>query len=528
MIIRSNHPGVNVPETSVTEFLFGELTPEDAPRLAITDAATDRGYTYAELIHAIDRIASALAERGFGHGDVAALVTENCIEYASIFYGVLQSSGVISPANPLYTPSELAYQLHDCGARIVFASSAALNSVRTAVEDGRTSVEEIVVIGPVDGSGSVRETELADFITTMAPSVRARPAAEDLAVLPYSAGTTGLPKGVMITHRNLIAGVLQGHSFAQLDSDSTVLAALPLFHIYGITLIMSQCLHSRGRLVTLPRFDFTRFLEVIERHRINSLFIAPPIAIALVKHPLVDQYDLSSVEFVLCAAAPLDGQLAHALGKRLDVHVLQAYGMTETCPGISGVPLGRTDIDLGSVGVLLPNIEARVVDPETGKDVGAGERGELWCRGPNVMGGYLNNPAASAAALDGDGFLHTGDIVTADSDGVFRVVDRLKELIKYKGYQVAPAELEAVILAHPGINDAAVIGVTDDAGQEVPKAFVQRSATRPDLDADEVINFVAERVAPYKKIRLVEFIDSIPKSPAGKILRRELRGREGE
>lgn len=527
MIIRSS-TDVNVPETSVTEFLFGELTPEDAPRLAITDAATDRGYTYAELIHVIDRIASALAERGFGHGDVAMLVTENCIEYASIFYGALQAGGVISPANPLYTAREIAHQLRDCGARILFVSPAALKSVRTAIQDECIPVEEIVVIGPVHDSGSVRETELTDFIATTAPSVRARPTAGDLAVLPYSAGTTGLPKGVMITHRNLIAGVLQGNAFAQRDSQSTVLAALPLFHIYGIALIMSQCLYSRGRLVTLPRFHLTRFLEVIDSHRINSLFIAPPIAVALVKHPLVDQYDLSSLEFVLCAAAPLDGELAHALGQRLDVRVLQAYGMTETCPGISAIPLDRTDIDLGSVGVLLPNIEARVIDPETGKDVEMGERGELWCRGPNIMLGYLNNPAASAAALDCDGFLHTGDIVTADRDGVFRVVDRLKELIKYKGYQVAPAELEAVLLTHAGVNDVAVIGVTDGAGQEVPKAFVQRSATRPDLDADEVIDFVAERVAPYKKIRLVEFVDSIPKSPAGKILRKELRGREDE
>jgi acyl-CoA synthetase (AMP-forming)/AMP-acid ligase II len=246
----------------------------------------------------------------------------------------------------------------------------------------------------------------------------------------------------------------------------------------------------------------------------------------LVNSPLVDSFDLSSLELVDCVAAPLDSELAEQLQRRLGAAVIQGYGLTESSPCTHGIPVERPDIDRGTIGVLMPSVEARVVDPVTGEDVAQGERGELWCRGPNIMRGYLNNSQATANTVDQDGFLHTGDLVTVDRNGVFRVVDRLKELIKYKGYQIAPAELEALLLTHAGIADAAVIGVKDAESGETPKAFVVRSESHPDLDADEVKAFVAARVAPYKKIRNVEFVEQIPKSAAGKILRRDLRSRE--
>jgi len=261
---------------------------------------------------------------------------------------------------------------------------------------------------------------------------------------------------------------------------------------------------------------------------VDHLYLAPPLALALAKHPLVDSYDLSSVEMVLSAAAPLSADLAEAVQRRLGCTVLQGYGLTESSPATHGIPHDRPDIDRGSVGVLLPNVEARVVDPATGADSGTGASGELWCRGPNIMRGYLNNPQATAEAVDNEGFLHTGDLVTVTEDGVFHVVDRLKELIKYNGYQVPPAELEAVLLAHPAIADAAVIGVDDENGQELPKAFVVREpgSAHAELDGKTVMDFVAERVAPHKKVRAVEFVEAIPKSSAGKVLRRELRARE--
>jgi acyl-CoA synthetase (AMP-forming)/AMP-acid ligase II len=444
-----------------------------------------------------------------------------------VFHGILSAGAAASPVNALYTPADLAHQLRDAGARILFSSPGGLERARAALAEPGVQVAEIVVLGdPAPGRGPVPEIRLADLLASHTPAPRVPVDGEDLAALPYSSGTTGLPKGVLLTHRNLVANLLQMQPLVRIHPGSRVLTAVPLFHIYGLTGIMNVAIHGRGCVVTMPRFDLVGFLGAIAEHRVGYVFIAPPVALALAHHPLVDQYDLSSVEIVMSAAAPLDTALARRVEDRIGATVVQGYGLTESSPCTHGIPPERTDLDRGSIGLPMPNMEVRVVDPGTGEDIAVGERGELWCRGPNVMRGYLNNPDATAAAVDEEGWLHTGDFVTVDADGAFHVVDRLKELIKYKGYQVAPAELEAVLLGHEGVDDAAVIGVRDGDGQEVPKAFVVRAATSPDLDADAVMAFVAATVAPYKKVRVVEFVDTIPKSAAGKILRKELRARE--
>ncbi|QMU78207.1 4-coumarate--CoA ligase family protein [Streptacidiphilus sp. PB12-B1b] len=529
MVIRSPYPDITVPDTGLPAFLFGGLGSDAADGLADRPAVIDtdgRGYTYGQLATAVDRVAAALAERGAGRGDVAAIFAPNCPDYAVVFHGVLASGAVASPANALYTPAELAHQLRDSGARFLFTSAGCLDRARAAVAEDGVRVAEIIVLGPGEGApGAVRETGFDELLASTAPSPEILIGGDDLAALPYSSGTTGLPKGVMLTHRNLVASMLQAKPLHRQDADSRVLAVLPLSHIYGITAIMNSALHHRSRIVTMPRFDLSGFLTAIEEHRIDHLYIAPPIALALRKSPLVDEHDLSSVRLVMSAAAPLDGEAARALAARMGTTVIQAYGLTESSPVLHGIPVDRPDLDRGSIGLLMPSLEARVVDPETGEDVPPGARGELWCRGPNIMRGYLNNPEATGETVDADGFLHTGDIVTVDADGAFHVVDRLKELIKYRGYQVAPAELEALLLTHDAVADAAVIGAQHD-GEEVPKAFVVRHPAQPGLCAEEIQAFVAERIAPYKKIRLVEFLDRIPKSPAGKILRSELRERE--
>jgi acyl-CoA synthetase (AMP-forming)/AMP-acid ligase II len=280
----------------------------------------------------------------------------------------------------------------------------------------------------------------------------------------------------------------------------------------------------------MPRFDLPEFLRIIQDQKCTWVFIAPPIAVALAKHPLVDQYDLSSVKAIFSGAAPLDATLAGAVASRLGTTVRQGYGMTELSPVSHVIPLSRPDISLNNIGIALPNLESKLVNPETGEEIpqpteGVSEPGELMCKGPNVMLGYLNNEEATRATLEPDGWLHTGDIATVDSNGVYKIVDRLKELIKYKGYQVAPAVLEAVLLGHDRIADAAVIGVLDEDGQEIHKAFVviQQGA---DLTEIDVIEFVASKVAPHEKVRRVEFIEVIPKSTAGKILRKDLRAKE--
>ena len=356
--------------------------------------------------------------------------------------------------------------------------------------------------------------------------------ATHLAVLPYSSGTTGTAKGVMLTHRNLVANVARSAPMVGVTADDRVLAVLPFFHIYGMTVLLNIALAQRTTLVTVARFDLADFLGLIQSERITYVFIAPPIAVALAKHPLVAEFDLSSLRTVFSGAAPLDGIVGGAVAERLNCEVLQGYGMTEMTemsPVSHAMPRGRTHIPLNSVGLTVPNRQCRIVDPLTGDDieiptVGVSEPGELLRRGPNVMFGYLGNDEATLVTLDAEGFLHTGDIATVSAEGFVSVVDRLKELIKYKGYQVAPAELEALLLGHPQIADAAVIGVIDANGEEVPKAFLklQPEAT---LTGEDVMIWVAERVAPHKKVRQVEMIDFIPKSASGKILRKDLRSK---
>ena len=519
MPVRSPYPDVDVPDVSLPEYLFGRGFGEHAELPAFVDGTTGAAVTFGELHEQVRRIAAALAERGIGHGDVVALYAPNSPAWAAVFHGVLRANAVLTTVNSLYTAGELAAQLADCRARMIVTVAERLDRVAAAAKEVGLDDEAVVVIDGADGHPS-----LADLLacTAAPPADRAGPG--DTAVLPYSSGTSGRAKGVILTHRNLVANLQQLRAITVVDPGERGVAVLPFFHIYGMTCLLNQAIDRRCTVVTLPRFDLAEFLRVIAEHRVHRVLAVPPILVALAKHPMVDSYDLSSVEIISSGAAPLDGELARAVERRLGCQVKQGYGMTELSPVSHAFP-DRVDPDVATVGPLLPNMEAMVVDPASGAEVPTGERGELWCRGPNVMSGYLNDPEATAATLDAGGWLHTGDLATVNADGVFTIVDRLKELIKYKGWSVAPAELEAVLLTHDRIADAAVIGVRAADGEEVPKAFVVPRAGA-DLTAADVTAFVAERVAPYKKVRAVEFVDAIPKSAAGKILRKDLRARE--
>jgi acyl-CoA synthetase (AMP-forming)/AMP-acid ligase II len=519
MVFRSPFPDVEVPEVSLHELLFGDLG-DRADRVALIDGGSGASLTYGQVAGAVDRLAAALAERDIGKGDVVGVLSPNTPHYAVVFHGILRAGATATTINALYTPGEVAHQLLDSGAKMLFTVSALLgNAVQGAEMAG---VTDVVVLDGAEGHQS-----LAELLATTAPApeVRIDPA-DDVAVLPYSSGTTGEAKGVMLTHRNLVANIVQCQPLLHLNDETRILAVLPFFHIYGMQVLMNNGLYVGATVVTMPKFDLAEFLRVIAEYRTNRVYIAPPVAVALAKHPLVDQYDLSALDTIFSGAAPLDVDLAAAVRKRLNCKVSQGYGMTEMSPVSHAIPDSRDDISVGTVGVIIPNVECRFVDPVTGEDVPVGQRGELWCRGPNVMKGYLNNPGATAATLDEDGFLHTGDVAAIDRHGIVSIVDRVKELIKYKGYQVPPAELEAVLLTHPEIADAAVVGVRDEEGEEVPKAFVVRQPGVAGLDGDAVMAFVAERVAPHKKVRVVEFIGAIPKSASGKILRKDLRARE--
>jgi acyl-CoA synthetase (AMP-forming)/AMP-acid ligase II len=520
MPVRSPYPDVEIPDVSLFDFLFtdfGERT--GAP--ALIDGASGAAITFGELEGMVGKIAAALAERGIGAGDVVALFAPNTPHYAAVFHGILRANAIVTSVNSLYTPGELAHQLTDSGAKLVFTVSPFLERVTAAVAQVGLPVDSIVVLDGADG-----HTSLRDLLATSAEPPVQTVTGADTAVLPYSSGTTGRAKGVVLSHRNLVANLQQIASMGDVDADTKILAVLPFFHIYGMTVMMNQGLHRRATVVTMPRFDLQEFLRIISEYRVGRVYIAPPVAVALAKHPIVDQYDLSCIDVIFSGAAPLDAELGQAVAKRLSCTVLQGYGMTELSPVSHCMPDDRPDLDLNSCGFAIPNVVSKLVDPETGQEVGPGERGELWVKGPNVMSGYLNNPEATAITLDDEGYLHTGDVATVTEEGVFTIVDRVKELIKYKGYQVPPAELEALLLTHDKIADAAVIGVRDSEGEEVPKAFVVRQETGTDLTAGDVMTFVAERIAPHKKVRVVEFIDQIPKSASGKILRKDLRARE--
>ena len=510
-IYRSPLPDVDIPDVPLTELVLGRAA-ELADKPALVDGSTGRHLTYGELIAGVRSLAGGLVARGFQKGQVVGVVAPNTPEYAIVFHGTAMAGGVITTVNPTYTEREVHHQLIDAGASLVVTVPALLETVRAAAAD--TNVAEIVVMGEADGATPLS----ALFGPPLAEQVPV--SGDDLVALPYSSGTTGLSKGVMLTHHNLVANVVQTISVSGLAEDDVLDAVLPFFHIYGMQIMMNCGLTVGGTIVLLPRFDLEQFLHMHQEHRITRSFVAPPIIVALAKHPMVDSYDLSALRLVMSGAAPLSGELAKEAGDRLGVQVVQGYGMTEMSPVSHLTPIGQ--LKPGSVGVTVPNTETMIVDPLDGASLGVDADGEVWVRGPQVMAGYLNNPTATQATIDADRWLHTGDIGHIDADGHLYVVDRLKELIKYKGFQVPPAELEALLLTHPSVADAAVVGQPDDEAGEIPVGYVVLKPGQTTTDA-EVMEFVAGQVAHYKQLRRVTFVESVPKSPSGKILRRQLR-----
>jgi acyl-CoA synthetase (AMP-forming)/AMP-acid ligase II len=515
-IFTSDLPPVETPTTPIWRtVLAGAAERGDHP--ALIDGATGQAISYAQLAHMVERMAAGFAEIGVKPGDVVALHSPNTVLYPVVFYAAGRAGATVTTLNALTTAKDMAGQLADSGATLVVTVGALLSVALEAAGE-----RPVWTCDRVEGHPTVQDLLGS---TGPVPDV-AVDAGQDVAVLPYSSGTTSLPKGVMLTHANIGVNLRQVAALRPMTPRDRVIAILPFFHIYGMTALMNLPLQAGATVVVLPRFDLAQFLAVLEAQRITKVFVAPPVVLAFAKHPAVEGHDLSAVDAVVSAAAPLDAELAAAAGARLGVPITQAYGMTELSPGTHLVPIGREDdAPPGTVGRLLPSTEARLVSVGTGEDVGVGEEGEIWIRGPQRMKGYFGRPEETDTMVDGDGWLHTGDIGIVDDAGWWFVVDRVKELIKYKGYQVAPAELEAVLLTSPDVADAAVIGVYDERGDEVPKAFVVRAPGSAATE-DDVLAFAAGHTAPYKRVRRVEFVDVVPKSASGKILRRELRDRE--
>jgi 4-coumarate--CoA ligase len=507
----SLHGAVQVPDISITDMLFQGLVGRE-DQVVIVEGPTGREVRAGEMIDRIRRLAGGLTERGVLPGGTVAILAPNMPEYPIVFHAVAWGGGTVTTINPTYTAPEIHHQLVDAGAKVLITVPAFADVARDAVTG--TGVGDIVVIGA--NTCLSLDDVMGAPLAAQAPVDLAR----HVVVLPYSSGTTGRPKGVMLSHRNLVANVTQSAAVARIGPADVAVAFLPFFHIYGMTVLMNLFLQQQAKLVTMPRFELELFLRLIETHRATRLYIVPPVALALAKHPLVDQFDLSSVQEIFSGAAPLGPETEIAVGERFGARSVQGYGMTEMSPISHMTVAGH--VRHGSSGQAVPSTECRIVDPVTLADAAPGQEGELWVRGPQVMMGYLNNPAATAETLMPEGWLRTGDLAVIDEDGFMFIRDRLKELIKYNGFQVAPAEVEAALCAHPGVADAAVVGRPDEAAGEVPIAFVVR-APGSDVDETALQAHVKACLATYKHPGAYRFVDSVPKSASGKILRRELR-----
>src|SRR5258708_1578594 len=450
MIFRGPYPDVTIPEVSITDFIF-QGTDEFQDKPALIDGPSGRTLTYREFEDAVRRTAASLAQKGFRKGEVFGIFSTNCPEYGVAFHAVAMLGGVSTLVNPLYTAEEAAFQLNNAGARFLVTSPQFVDKAREATEQSK--VEELFVFGKAENATPFDSLLQGDGDV---PRVEINPL-EDLVALPYSSGTTGLPKGVMLTHHNLIANMCQMDGLDYFHQDDTLLCVLPLFHIYGLVVVLNMGLHLGATIVTMPRFDLEQFLGLIEKYRVTLSHIVPPIVLQLARNPLVGEHDLSSLTIIFSGTAPLGPELSRECMQRIGCSIRQAYGMTETSPVTHSSPADPAKMKLGSVGPPAPNTECKLVDPGTGAELGPNQEGEVWVRGPQIMQGYLNNAEATARTIDADRWLHTGDIGYADEDGHFFIVDRVKELIKYKGFQVAPAELEAILLTHPAVSDAARI-----------------------------------------------------------------------
>jgi long-chain acyl-CoA synthetase len=473
---------------------------------------------FRELDRFASFLANALLSRGLQPQDRVALFLPNCPEYETAFFGCTRANLVPSPLNPSYKEREVRHQITEAGAAALIVH-AALWPVVDRIRQELPSLRTIVVVGDIAPDGAVTFDDLIAQGTDSSPHVAIRP--NDLAALPFSSGTTGASKGVMLTQRNLVCNTCQFADATQTTDADTVLIFLPLYHIYGVSL-MSFSVTMGARQILLERFDLAEVVRLIEEDQVTQLYVVPPVMLALANasHVLPEQF--RSLRFMMSAAAPLSPDVARRVHQQLGVPVVQAYGMTETSPLTHMVPLDRPEAGLESVGQVAADTRCRLVDLMTGeRELPPGEVGEVVLGGPQIMAGYWNAPEETARVLR-DGWLYSGDVGRVDEEGNLYIVDRKKEMIKYKAFSIAPAELEALLLEHPAIADCAVTAMPDDEAGEVPRAYV---VLRPDQGAspEELQAFVRERVAGYKQIRRVDVLDAIPRTPSGKILRRLLR-----
>ncbi|XP_021285105.1 4-coumarate--CoA ligase-like 5 [Herrania umbratica] len=491
-------------------------------KVAFIDAGTGRQLTFSELWRAVDSVATCLSDMGIRKGHVVLLLSPNSIYFPVVCLSVMSLGAIITTTNPLNTAAEIGKQIADSKPVLGFTIPQLLPKLA-----GSTIPIVLLDDHAISNAGQAKIVTTLHQMMKTEPSgsrVRDRVNQDDTATLLYSSGTTGASKGVVSSHRNLIAMVQTVLNRFSLQEEERFICTVPMFHIYGLVAFATGLLASGSTVIVLSKFEMHDMLSTIEKYRATYLPLVPPILVAMVNaaDQIRKKYDLSSLHSALSGGAPLSKEVTEGfLDKYPTVKILQGYGLTES----TGIGASTDSLEesrkYGTAGMLSPSMEAKIVDPDSGKALTVNRTGELWLRGPSIMKGYFSNPEATASTLDSEGWLKTGDICYIDDDGFIFVVDRLKELIKYKGYQVPPAELEALLLTHPEILDAAVIPFPDKEVGQFPMAYVVRKAGC-NLSETAVMDFVARQVAPYKRIRKVAFVAAIPKNPSGKILRKDL------
>ncbi|MCJ1449041.1 MAG: hypothetical protein MMC23_009560 [Stictis urceolatum] len=537
MPVESSYPPLDIPATDVWEALFESKTrPYQDDKVLFVDVDSGRNHSYADVKNgAIDFGKGLKSAWEWKRGDVLALYTPNSIDTGIVTWGVHWAGGIVSPANPAYTVDELAFQLKDSGAKALVTQVSVLQNALEAAKQVGIPSDRVILLGE-ERDPEARTKHFTSIRLTGGASryrrTKAKP--EDLAYLVYSSGTTGLPKGVMLSHYNIVANVMQlavGEAPLKWNSGpngegDSILAFLPMYHIYGLNACLHQAVYSGIRMIVMPRFDIEKWCENIQKHRCTFSYIVPPVVLLLAKHPIVDKYDLSSLRMLNSGAAPLTQDLVESMYARIKVPVKQGYGLSETSPTTHVQKWENWRSTVGSIGNLVPNLSAKFMS-EDEKEVPVGQVGELWVKGPNVFQGYLNNPEGTRNSLTPDRWFKTGDIGYVDEAGNFYITDRVKELIKYKGFQVPPAELEGLLVAHPKIDDVAVIGIySEDQATEIPRAYVvpAKGVQSSKQTENEIMGWLAKKVAQHKRLRGgVRFVDEIPKSASGKIFRRVLR-----
>ena len=505
----------------VPEIPFGEMLWESAQRFPEKIAIVFQGrkISYRELDGLASSFANALTNLGVKKGDRVALFMTNRPEYIISLYGIARLGAVFTPMNPTYKEGEIVYQLNDAEATVLVVQESLYPLVKSVRQQLRT-LKDLIIVGQHAEEGTSLFRDMIRQASPKHPPQVLLSWADDLVALPYSSGTTGLPKGVMLTQQNLVANNIQFVSSGRITEQDTLLIFLPFYHIYGIMLVGGG-LYAGATLVVMEAFDLERSLTLAQQHGATLYYAVPPILIALDNYPDLHKYNLSCLRYIMVGAAPMAPDVAQRVQEKTGIRILQGYGLTEASPITHLNPVDQGQIKLDSVGPSVSNQEQKIVDLETGeRELEVGEIGELLVKGPHVMKGYWKAPEESSRALR-DGWLYTGDIARVDADGYVYIVDRKKEMIKYQGFSIAPAEVEAILFKHPAVADCAVIGKPDESAGEIPKALV---LLRPgeDVSAEMLMDFVGNHIAGYKKVREVEFVTAIPKTASGKILRRIL------